>query len=258
MYQEFTPEVLVLPTPKDVDRYAAGCVIAQINGKHDSVLTLPTGATPQGMYERLVQLFKQGQVDFSRVTTFNLDEYFPIPESHPASYAEYMKTHFFRHVNVPSSNIYLPNGQAESAHTEATRFDRLIQQRGPVDLAVLGIGPGKTCHIGFNERGSQVDSRTRYMPLDPQTREANAVFFKDPNEMPVGSITQGIRNILEAQRILLIAKGERKAWGIKRSLTCKPSSDVPASFLRFHPDVCFILDEGAAELLRSKYIALKK
>jgi len=151
-------------------------------------------------------------------------------------------------VNIPESQRYIPNSEATDSNMEALRYEKILKQH-QVDLAILGIGPGTTYHIGFNERGSTKDSRTRYILLDNQTRQVNSKFFPDPNEMPRGAITQGIGNILEAKKIMLLAKGENKAWGIQKTLEGPINSDAPASFLRLHPHVTFIIDKEAAKLL---------
>lgn len=245
----YQPDIIVLPTAEEVDQCAADTIIQQIRSKPDSILTLPTGSTPKGVYQLLVDAYRTTNLDFSQLTIFNLDEYWPIPHQHPSSYAYYMMENLYRHVNVNPSNIHIPRGDAPDAHIEAQRYEELLKQHSPVDLAVLGIGPGTTCHIGFNEKGSELNSRVRCMPLDVETRQTNSAFFTNPNELPEGAITQGIANILEAQNIVLIAKGPAKAWGIHRALTGEINADAPASFLRNHPNVTVILDQEAAQLL---------
>lgn len=247
--KEFPPTVLIFDTPEEVDQYAVTQIIDQVQSKPDSVLTLPTGSTPSGMYRELVRAYSEDHVDFSHATAFNLDEYWPIRRDHPSSYNYYMLSNLFNFVNIPPDHRFIPNGESPDPTAEAGRYELLLQQYGPVDLAVLGIGPGTTAHIGFNEQGSRVDSRTRYMPLDEQTKTANSAFFNSPQEVPTGSITQGVADILDSRRILLLAKGEGKAWGINRALNGAISSDAPASFLRLHPNVTFVLDKAAAKML---------
>lgn len=245
----YTPEVLIFPTPQEVDLCSAQVVQEQLMAKPDSVLTLPTGGTPVGMYRHLVESCRAGTIDFSQVRAFNLDEYYPIDPNHQASYARFMRDNLYAHVNMNSDRIYVPNGAAPDPDIEAAEYEALIKQYGPVDLAVLGIGPGNTCHIGFNERGSDVNSRSRYMALDQQTQQANSIYFAENEVMPTGSLTQGIATILEATRIILLAKGAGKAWGIQRALRGDIGSDAPASYLRYHPNVTFILDHQAAQYL---------
>lgn len=245
----YQPEVIVLPTPQEVDQFAASRFVEQVTSKPHSVLTLPTGATARGMYKLLIKMHQQMGIDYSGLTVFNLDEYWPLDASHDASYASYMWNNFFKYVNIPAHQRHIPNSEAADPNIEAARFEALINQYHK-DLTVLGIGPGTTCHIGFNEVGSTRNSRTRYMALDAQTMQANAQFFQNPAEIPAGSLTQGIGNILEAERIILLAKGKGKAWGIKRTLEGPIGSDAPASFLRLHPRATFVLDQAAAHLLK--------
>jgi len=244
----YKPEVIICKTPSEVDAYVANRLAQQIQTRPDSVLTLPTGNTPTGMYEHLVTLVKSGQLDLSRVTIFNLDEYHPIDPSHKGSYAAYMRRHLID--QVPTSAWYIPNGQAEDPQGEAARFKALLDAHQPVDLAILGIGPGDTCHIGFNEKGSSIDTTVRYMPLDPQTKATNSQLFEDPSEIPEGTLTQGIADILQAKEIIVIAKGSSKAWGVNRALKGPVGAEAPASFLRLHPHVTFVLDEEAAGYLQ--------
>jgi len=245
----FTPEILIFPTSIEVDTCAASIVAEQICRKPNSVFTLPTGSTPQKMYEILVQIHKKQALDMSNIIIFNLDEYWPIRRDHLSSYARYMRDRFISHINIHHSNWHIPNGEAIDPHEEAKRYEICMRQNGPVDLAVLGIGPGKTCHIGFNEKGSTFGSRVRYAMLDEETQKVNRNSFEQPEEMPHGAITQGVATILEADKIILIAKGEGKAWGIHRTLKGPIRSEAPSSFLRLHQKVVFILDQNAGRLL---------
>jgi len=243
----FRPEVIILPTPAEVDQFAANTFIEQVQLNPNSVLTLPTGSTPVRMYEIIRQTYKEQGLDLSGLTVNNLDEYWPLPATSPSSYASFMAENLFNHVNVPPNQHHIPNSDASDPHEEAARYESVLAQQ-PTDLAIVGIGPGTTCHIGFNGPSSAHDSRTRYVQLDDQTLNANAQYC-DGNSPPPGAITQGIGNILEAERILLIAKGAGKAWGIQRTLEGPVNSDSPASFLRLHPRVTFILDNAAAQML---------
>jgi len=241
----FTPKVLIFPSASEVDAYAANRVKEQIQQNPESVLTLPTGNTPTGMYERLVALSQDKEVDMSRVTIFNLDEYYPIHPSHPGSYTTYMRRNLID--KVPIGQWYIPDGEGTTAEEESRRYKKILDSHQPVDLAILGLGPGTTCHIGFNEKGSSLDSSVRYVPLDPQTKATNERLFTNPSEIPGGTITQGIADILQAEEIIVIAKGASKAWGVERSLHGPVTADCPASFLRLHPHVTFLLDQEAAK-----------
>lgn len=243
----FKPEVIVFSTPEEVDRFAADTFIEQVQLNPNSVLTLPTGSTPLGMYAIIRQMYKQQGLNFGGLTVYNLDEYWPLSDLSPFSYASYMVDNLFSHVNILAHQHHIPNSTAPDPYEEAARYESVLA-RQPTDFAIVGIGPGTTCHIGFNERGSVHDSRTRYTTLDPQTLQVNAQYCGGALP-PTGAITQGIGNILEAKRILLIAKGENKAWGIQRTLKGSVNSDAPASFLRLHSRVTFLLDGAAAQML---------
>lgn len=244
----FKPEIIVLPTPEEVDLFAAKTFINQAINKPDSVFTLPTGKTQLEWYKIVRETYARLDLDFSGLTVRNLDEYWPLPRSSQFNYFSYMNRNLFDYVNIPPHQRHIPNSEADDPYVEAARYEAVVSSQ-PSDLAILGIGPGTTCHMGFNEKGTNFNSRTHYGILDEQTRKANAVFFV--GELPPeGAITQGIGNILESKHILLIAKGESKAWGIQRTLEGLIGPDAPASFLRLHPHVTFLLDRAAASLLR--------
>lgn len=247
---EYNPEIIVLPTPQEVDQFVAARFIEQVQLKPTSVLTLPTGSTPKGMYKLIVQAYQETGLKLDQLITFNLDEYWKLPSDHTASYASYMQRNLFQHVDIPQSQRYVLDSDALDPNIEAERYEEILS-RYQIDLAILGIGPGTTCHIGFNEKGSAIDSRTRYVLLDEQTLKVNRQFFPNPDEITQGAITQGIGNILEARKIILIAKGENKAWAVQRTLEGPIGPDAPASFLRLHPYVTFALDQAAAQLLQA-------
>lgn len=250
-FRSYRPDVVVLPSTRRVDGYAFSKVKEKILENPYSVLTLATGSSPLGLYNLMIQAFQRGELDMSGLTTRNLDEYSPLPKNHPQSYDRFMRENLFNHINIPECQRHIPNSAAENPEEEVSRYQSVLKQTGPADLTILGIGPGLTCHIAFNERGSTPDSRTRLVEIDPETVKANARFFDgDESLVPHQAITQGIADILESKEIILIAKGEGKAQGIQRSLEGPINSDSPASFLRLHPNVTFILDEEAAGLLR--------
>jgi glucosamine-6-phosphate deaminase len=244
----YRPEVVVLPNSEAVDKFSAGIVAEQIYKKPNSILTLPTGSTPIGMYRLLAEMHNKG-LGMSGLTTANLDEYVGIPRSHPESYDSFMRRNLFDNVNIPESQRHIPDCEAVDPDMEALRYQKVLNQIGTRDLAVLGIGPELTCHIGFNERGSTLDSRVRVVQIDPVTIEANSRFFESPEQVPHEAITQGVADILNSKRIILLAKGRGKAPGIQRTLEGEIGPDAPASFLRLHPNVTFIIDQEAASLL---------
>ncbi|RLI23840.1 glucosamine-6-phosphate deaminase, partial [Candidatus Bathyarchaeota archaeon] len=186
-------------------------------------------------------------LSFSRVTTFNLDEYVGLPPDHPQSYHYYMFHNLFDHVDVRRENVHIPDGMAENLDEECRRYEEAIKEAGGIDLQLLGIG--RNGHIGFNEPGSPFDSRTRVVKLSEQTRKDNARFFNSIDEVPTHAITMGIGTIMEARRIILIASGEAKAEAIAKAVKGPKTVDVPASALQDHPDCLFIIDKEAASLL---------
>lgn len=248
----YTPQVEVFSAQKGVDLFAANNIIETLHQNPRARLLLPTGRRVRAMYEFLVEAFRQGNVSFREATVFNLDEYWPLKQEHPASYHSFMRENLMQHIDLPPEQWFIPNGEAADHDVEAERYAELLAATGGVDLAVLGIGPGKTCHIGFNEAGSAVDSRTRYVQIEGETAATNSLLFPDPDEFPNGAITTGVSEILAAKRILLLARGQDKAWGVNRSLRGPIGVDAPASLLRLHPQVTFVLDAVAASLLQSE------
>ncbi len=247
--KEYSPKIKILDDDLSVDKYATSFVINQVRLQPSSVITLPTGSTPLGMYTLLSDEYSNKRISFKLVTFFNLDEYWPIKKSSPSSYYHYMNNHFFNKVDSPYENRFIPNGEADDPNIESKKYNNLLEKYGPSDLTILGIGPGKTAHIGFNEVGSDYNSKTRYVLLSKETHDTNLKFFDKEGDMPIGAITQGISNILNSKKIILIAKGVSKAWGINRVINGNIGPDAPASFLRYHPDVTFILDKDAAGML---------
>lgn len=245
-----SPEIVVLPSCSEVDKKAFDIVSRVISEKPNAVLTLATGSSPVGLYQLMTLAYDEGRLDLSNVTTRNLDEYWPLSKENPQSYSRFMKDNLFDHVNIPEENRNIPDCEAVDPEAEVSRYQSVLKRTGASDLTILGIGPGLTCHIAFNERGSCENSRTRLVKIDPDTVKANARFFDgDESKVPQTAITQGIADILESRKIILIAKGFSKAEGIRRTLEGPIGSDAPASFLRNHPDVTFILDKEAASLL---------
>lgn len=226
----------------------AACIVAsQVNLKNNAVLGLPTGSTPEGMYQQLVQMHREGIVDFNKVNTFNLDEYLGLSPEHPQSYYYYIHHHFFSHVNVPPQNIHIPPGQAENLEEMCHEYDRLIDTLGGIDLQILGIGANG--HIGFNEPNQNLNMQTHVVNLTQDTIKANSRFFASAEEVPRQAVTMGMGSIMKARRIVLLACGASKAAAIKGALSGKITTEVPASFLQLHRKVTFILDKEAAALL---------
>jgi glucosamine-6-phosphate deaminase len=230
--------VLVTPDYPSMSRRAAQIAGDLVRLKPDLALCLPTGNTPLGMYEELVRKHHEESLDFSRVRTFNLDEYIGLEPGHPGSYRVYMQLHFFDHVNVAEENIHIPN------EAECDEYERAIREAGGLDLLVVGIGANG--HIAFNEPGSSFTSQTRVVTLAPETIANARKHFDHEAGIPRTAVTMGIRTILDAHQILLLASGSDKAAVVERALHGPVSESLPASVLQRHPNVVAILDQAAA------------
>jgi glucosamine-6-phosphate deaminase len=244
-----TPAVL-FPSAAAASKYVAREIDKLIRARNAAgkatVLGLATGSTPVGMYRELIRLHKEEGLDLSRVVTFNLDEYYPMPKESPHSYFRWMHETFFNHVNIPWQNIHIPDGtlDPEEADDFCAAYERKIKEAGGVDVQVLGIG--RTGHIGFNEPGSPHNSRTRLVTLDSITRRDAASGFFGEENVPHQAITMGVATILDARRVFLMAFGEHKAQVVYRALEQPPTEAISASFLQEHPDATVALDEAAA------------
>jgi glucosamine-6-phosphate deaminase len=241
---------LVFPTSTGAARHVALMIESLIRQNNSAgrptVLGLPTGSTPVGLYRELIRLHRESSLDFSRVVTFNLDEYFPMQPDDSQSYRRWMQETFFDHVNIPPQNIHVPDGtiQPEDAEDYCARYEQKIRRAGGIDLQVLGIG--RTGHIGFNEPGSTRHSRTRLVTLDPVTRRDAASSFYGEENVPHQALTMGVGTILDARKIVLLAFGEHKALIVHKAVEGPVTESVTASFLRQHPDAVFLLDQAAA------------
>jgi len=233
----------VLPHYESMSAAAAAIVAGKIHEKPDAVLLLPTGTTPLGMYRRLVRLHDEGGLSFARATFFNLDEYLGLPPDHPASYRVYMRENFYDHIDADPGQVHVPDGSAPDPEAECERYEAAIREAGGADLCVLGIG--RNGHIGFNEPGAPFDSRTRVVRLSESTRLVNAADFEE-NRAPEKAITVGMATVFEARENLLLASGANKANAVAAAIEGEVSEDVPASMLRRHPNVTFLLDHESA------------
>ncbi|HID95367.1 MAG TPA: glucosamine-6-phosphate deaminase [Candidatus Latescibacteria bacterium] len=242
---------------KDYDgmsKKAAQIVAEVVREKPDCVLGLATGSTPLGLYRELIRMHKEEGLDFSRVKTFNLDEYYGLPPNHPQSYNYFMHQHLFDHINIAPQNINIPNGLARDAEAFCAEYERMIKDAGGIDIQVLGIGGDG--HIAFNEPGSSLGSRTRLKTLTEETIRDNARFFSSMEEVPKFAITMGVGTILEARRCLLLANGSKKAKVLAQAIEGPITAQVTASALQLHPNVIVIADEEAtSELKRKDYYA---
>ncbi|MGL4799828.1 MAG: glucosamine-6-phosphate deaminase [Cellulosilyticaceae bacterium] len=218
--------------------------------KPNAVLGLATGGTPVGMYKELITKNKVGEISFKEVSSYNLDEYYPIEKSNDQSYDYFMKDNLFNHVDIDVTRTHIPNGMAANSTEESKAYDALVRATGGVDIQVLGIGSNG--HIGFNEPSDVFEPATHRVQLDERTIKDNARFFGSIEEVPTEAITMGIGTIMTAKSILLLASGKGKAPILAEMLTGKVDPRVPASILQFHPNVTVVLDEEAASELLSK------
>ncbi len=241
----------LLPNDADLGREAARIIGSAVRRNHAIRLGLATGSTMVGMYRELVRLHKQEHLDFSGVTTFNLDEYLGLPADHQQSFHHFMHENFFSMVNVDRARIHIPDGSITGDFEQYCRtYEQSIRDSGGIDLQVLGIG--RNGHIGFNEPTSSLGSRTRLKVLSKDTIEDNRKSFDPGEEIPQCAITMGIGTILEAKRILLLASGASKARAVASAIEGPVTASITASALQWHPDVSFLVDQDAGALLKQK------
>lgn len=230
-----------------MSREAAKIVAGQLYLKPASVLGLATGSTPVGLYDMLVKVHETIGLDFSSVTTFNLDEYVGMNPENPESYHYFMQEHLFSRVNLDPSRCFVPDGMAEDLSAEGRHYDERIRRAGGIDLQVLGIG--QNAHIGFNEPDIQFEAMTHKVRLDDETIRANARFFEREEDVPRYAISLGIRNIMLARRVVLLANGAKKAEAVRKAVCGSVTPEAPASILQLHRDVTVIVDRDAAACL---------
>lgn len=228
---------------KDMSRKAANIISAQVIMKPNCVLGLATGSTPIGTYDQLVEWYNKGDLDFSEVTTVNLDEYKGLPRTNDQSYYYFMHQHLFDRVNIDPERTNVPNGMEPDAEKECGRYEELIRSLGGVDLQLLGLGHNG--HIGFNEPGEAFEKETHCVDLTESTIEANKRFFASADDVPKQAYTMGIKTIMQAKKILVVVNGEGKADIVERAFFGPVTPEVPASILQMHNDVTLVGDEAA-------------
>lgn len=236
-----------------VAKQIAACIREKQAKKEKCVLGLATGSTPKTLYTELIRMHKEEKLSFKNVITFNLDEYYPINNNALQSYNRFMRVNLFNHIDINPKNIHIPNGEIKKDEIKAhcRHYEKMILNAGGIDLQILGIG--NNGHIGFNEPGSGIHSKTRLIALDNSTRIANAYEFANISEVPRLAITMGIGEILKAKKIILMAWGSGKAPVIKKAVEDDVTEHIPASLLQNHDDITFVVDESAAsELTRNK------
>jgi glucosamine-6-phosphate deaminase len=243
--------VLLKPNYDEVSREAARIVANAVRNNPRIVLGLATGSTTLGMYTELTRLHKDEGLDFSKVTTFNLDEYVGLSSDHPQSFHFFMRQNLFSKINADAKKIHIPDGKIAGNYEEyCDSYEQTIRKAGGIDLQILGIG--RNGHIGFNEPASSLGSRTRLKALTKETIEDNRKFFAPTEEVPQCAITMGIGTILEARKVLILARGTAKAQAVARAIEGPITAAVTASALQLHPDVTFVLDEAAAAQLHQQ------
>lgn len=231
-----------------LSRAAANIISAQVILKPSCVLGLATGSSPVGTYQQLIEWYKKGDLDFSQVRTVNLDEYVGLDKDHDQSYAYFMRTNLFDHINVDPANTNIPDGMAPDEAEECARYDKVIHDLGGIDLQLLGLGPNG--HIGFNEPADAFVKGTNKVALTASTIDANARFFASRDDVPTHAYTMGIGSIMKAKRILLVVNGEKKAQAVKDCFFGPIKPQAPGSILQLHPDFTLVADEAALSLVK--------
>ncbi len=240
--------IRIFENEEDLNATGSGLIASLLQTKPRAVLGLATGSSPVGIYKQLITLYQKGLVSFSQASSFNLDEYVGLPTEHRESYRSFMNEQLFKHIDIDIARTQVPDGQAADLEQECNSYEQRLDDRGPVDLQLLGIGHNG--HIGFNEPGTELTGRTHVVDLKDETRKANARFFDSIDEVPAQAITMGVGTILKAKQILLIARGEEKAEIIREAFMGPITTACPASLLQCHPNVVVLLDRAAGRLVR--------
>jgi glucosamine-6-phosphate deaminase len=230
---------------------AAKQIASLIKSKPDCVIGFATGSTPLGVYKELIRMYNEEGLDFSKITSFNLDEYIGLPPSHPESYHYFMWHNLFSHININPSKVYIPMGMAEDVEKFCNWYEDKIINLGGIDLQILGIGANG--HIAFNEPGSSLGSRTRIKTLGEKTRLDNSRFFDNIDQVPKYAITMGVGTIMEAKTLLLLANGVNKAEAIKATVEGPIMAKYPATIIQLHRYATVIIDKEAASKLEFDY-----
>ena len=226
---------------------AAALFVALATEKPNAVFGLATGSTPVPTYSEMAAAYQAGAVDYSGITTFNLDEYVGLAPDHPQSYRYFMETNLFKHINIPTENTHVLSGLATDPEAECAAYEAMIDAAGGIDLQILGIG--NNGHIAFNEPAADFAAVTHTVQLTESTIEANKRFFDSIDDVPRSAYTMGIGSIMKAKKIVLLANGAAKADAIKAMVEGPVTPECPASILQFHPDCVVLVDEAAASKL---------
>lgn len=236
-------QVIVCNDYEEMSQVGARIIADVVINKPDCVLGLATGSTPVGVYKKLVEMYENGKLDFSKVKTFNLDEYYPISQKDPQSYYYFMQDNLFSKVNVPAENIHIPCGEASDPDEECKNYDKTLAENGGTDLQLLGIGING--HIGFNEPDEALFASTHCTGLTESTIQANSRFFESADLVPTKALTMGIGSILSSKKIVIMANGKNKHQAVSALLDDMITTNVPATMLKVHKDVVLICDKEA-------------
>lgn len=236
--------VITLKDYEQLSKKAARILAGKIELKPNSVLGLPTGGTPLGMYSRLVEYYEKENISFNKITTFNLDEYIDIKLDHQASFNNYMYENLFNHIDIKEENIHIPNGNAEDIKKECVQYEKNISQAGGIDLLIMGIG--ENGHLAFLEPGDSIPAWTSVVKLSEHTRSTNSSEFESKEMVPKKAITMGIKTILSAEDIILLASGKNKAWAVEQMLKKDITPQIPATFVKLHEKATILLDKAGA------------
>ena len=235
--------VIICDTYEEMSKEAAKIMAAQVHLKPNCVLGLATGSTPVGAYNELTAMYNRGEIDFKDVTTFNLDEYYPIKRSNDQSYYYFMHENLFNHINIPEERIHVLNGEVADPEKECADYDKHIEEHGGIDLQLLGIG--RNGHIAFNEPDVNLIAATHVTGLTDDTIDANARFFADIKDVPTKSLTMGMAPIMKARKILILINGKGKHDALAKMLSGEITTSCPATMLNMHNDVVVICDKEA-------------
>ena len=235
--------IIICENYEELSKRGAEFFVSQVMLKPDSILGLATGSTPVGLYQNLIKWNKAGRIDFSEVTSFNLDEYYPIAPDNNQSYRYFMNENLFDHINIDKSRTYVPNGLAADPDAECEKFEELIDEKGGIDLQLLGIG--RNGHIGFNEPDGELNAKTHITELTESTIEANSRFFDDISNVPKKALTMGMGTVLKSKKILMLISGKEKHEVLSQLLSDDVTTSNPATLLKVHPDVVVICDKAA-------------
>lgn len=240
-------EIIIQPDSRQASQVAARIVARLVTDKPRAVLGFATGGTPLPLYRELVRMHRESDLDFSGVTSFNLDEYVGLSPAHPSSFHSYMWAHLFSHINVPKERINIPDGLSPDIPAYCRQYEQAIRSAGGIDIQILGIGTNG--HIGFNEPTSSLSSRTRIKTLTEESRRNTAAGFGGHERVPTHVITMGLGTITDSRMCLLLAFGKKKARAVARAVEGPVTAMMPGSVLQMHPRTVVVLDRDASSEL---------